>query len=110
MIHEVEIPDELVPLSNEFVQAKIQPQFVQQIVISALLDFGDYWLVGYDTKAALEGDVSQSLAGNRPFRVQTSENGMEVKEFEDVAANPLREILLTATGTIDEIVTYDSTK
>lgn len=106
MSTDISIPDGLLDAANEFIDREVQPHVPMPVLAAAILDYGDYWLVSYQTRAALEGDIGQSLAGNAPFRILLGENGPTADGYvadHHELPEPHCEIFLGPTGEITEV-------
>ena len=70
MKSETNIPTGLREAAAAFVSSDVQPLVADhEVLVGSLSEYADCWLVGYQTRAALEGDWTKMLAGNQPFQV-----------------------------------------
>ena len=100
------IPHGLLEEARRFVASDVQPSVPAEVLVSVLLDYESYWVISYQTCAAMKGDIGQSLAGNQPFRVDLADDGPKATGFiDDVEQDlePRREILLDTNGDITQV-------
>lgn len=108
MISETNIPAGLMEAAHAFIESEVQPHIESyEVLVASLLEHDDKWIVGYQTRPALEGDWGKALAGNQPFEVVLGEDGHASTRFIELGEaeeEPLREIILNASGEVEEVI------